>query len=404
MNRKVLVTSLMLSLGTASFANSTNDEIALLKEQLKMLSQKIEQLETKAENNEAQVKEVQKAAEVKTAKSGNWADRIKLSGDMRYRAEYIDEREREVRNRHRLRLRLKATTEINDRLNVGFRLVSGGDNPTSANQTLDGAFTTKDFLLDQAFFDYKLTDQLNLLGGKFSHPIYKPGKTQILWDNDAIPEGMALKFAHDGWKGNLFGYAVEENSSADDVLLFGGQLNKTFALSDSNALIAGVSYYDYQDLQGSAPLFDGNARGNTLDSNGLIANDFNIFEASLEYKTKFINQPLSVFGTYVENTEADDLNSGYAVGFDLGKVTDPGTWHLNYSYMDIDADAVYALFNDSNFGNGNTDTKGHVLRGGYGLFKNTSLIFAYFSNEARKDQPNNVDYDRFQLDFMLKFK
>lgn len=388
-------------MGSATWADSTQDEIALLKEQLKILTQKIEQLEIKVENTAVDVKKV---AEVKSTEHENWADRITLSGDMRYRAEYIDERDKEVRNRHRLRLRLKASTQINERLNIGFSLVSGGDNPTSANQTLDGSFTTKDFLLDQAFFDYKLSDQFNLIGGKFSHPIYKPGKTQILWDNDAMPEGLALKFNNDGWKGNLFGYAVEENSSADDVLLFGGQLNKTFDFDGGSHLIAGVSYYDYQELQGSSPFYDGEPKGNTLDSNGLIANDFNIFEASLEYKTKIANQPLSVFGTYVENMEADDLNSGYAVGFDLGKVTDPGTWHLNYSYMDIDADAVYALFNDSNFGNGDTDTKGHVLRGGYGLYKNTSLIFAYFSNEVRKDQVNNADYDRLQVDFMLKFK
>jgi len=403
MNKNILVASVLLSLGTSAFADTTKDEIALLKQQLKVLTQKIEQLETKTEDNKAKVEKATEIVKSQPKTSENWASRIKLSGDMRYRGEYIDQRGREVRNRHRLRLRLKASTQINERLNVGFRLVSGGDNPTSANQTLDGAFTTKDFLLDQAFFDYKLTDQLNLLGGKFGHPIYKPGKTQILWDNDAVPEGMALKFNHDGWNGNLFGYAVEENSSADDVLLFGGQLNKTISFDESQ-LIAGVSYYDYQELQGSAPLFDGNARGNTLDSNGLVANDFNIVEGSLEYKTKLANQPFSVFGTYIENMEADDFNSGYAVGFDIGKVTKPGTWNLNYSYMDIDADAAYALFNDSNFGNGNTDSKGHVLRGGYGLYKNTSLKFAYFSNEVNKDQPNRADYDRLQVDFMLKFK
>ena len=403
MNKKILVASVLLSLGTSASADTTKDEIALLKQQLQMLTEKIEQLETKTADNKAKVEKNTDLVKSQSETNENWASRIKLSGDMRYRGEYIDQRGREVRNRHRLRLRLKASTQINERLNVGFRLVSGGDNPTSANQTLDGAFTTKDFLLDQAFFDYKLTDQLNLLGGKFSHPIYKPGKTQILWDNDAIPEGLALKFDNSGWKGNLFGYAVEENSAADDVLLFGGQLNKTFSFDDSQ-LIAGVSYYDYQELQGSAPLFDGRARGNTLDANGLIANDFNIVEGSLEYKTRLANQPFSIFGTYVENTEADELNSGYAVGFDMGKVTDPGTWHLNYSYMDIDSDAVYALFNDSNFGDGNTGSKGHVLRGGYGIYKNTSLVFAYFSNEVNIDQPNSEDYDRFQLDFILKFK
>ncbi len=400
MKTKVLASAILLTLGSSAWADSTQDEIRALKEQLKMLTEKIEQLETKTNENQAEVKKV---AEAKSESSENWADRIKLSGDLRYRGEYIDQRGKDARNRHRMRLRLAAKTQVNDKLDVGFRLVSGSDNPTSANQTLDGAFTTKDFLIDRAYFNYEINDSLDLVGGKISNPAYKAGKTQILWDNDVSPEGLALKFSNDGWKGNLFGYAVDERSSGDDVLLFGGQLNKTFDL-DNGQFIAGVGYYDYQELQGSMPLFDGKARGNTLDANGAIANDFNIFEGSLEYKTKLANQPFNVFATYVENTEADDLNSGYAVGFGMGKVSKPGTWHFNYSYMDIDADAVYALFNDSNFGDGSTDSKGHVLRGGYGLYKNTSLAFAYFSNELKKDQSNPVDYDRLQVDFILKFK
>ncbi len=400
MNTKVLASAILLTFGSSAWADSTQNEIAALKAQLKMLTEKIEQLETKTNQNQADVKKV---AEAKTESSENWADRIKLSGDLRYRAEYIDQRGKDARNRHRMRLRLAAKTQINDKLDVGFRLVSGSDNPTSANQTLDGAFTTKDFLIDRAYFNYEINDSLDLVGGKISNPAYKAGKTQILWDNDVSPEGLALKFSNDGWKGNLFGYAVDERSSGDDVLLFGGQLNKTFDF-DGSQFVAGVGYYDYQELQGSLPLFDGKARGNTLDANGAIANDFNIFEGSLEYKTKLANQPFSVFATYVENTEADDLNSGYSVGFGMGKVTKPGTWQFNYSYMDIDADAVYALFNDSNFGNGETDSKGHVIRGGYGLYKNTSLAFAYFSNELKKDQTNSVDYDRLQVDFILKFK
>ena len=400
MNKKVLVTSLLLSMGTTAWADSTQDEIAMLKEQLKLLTQKIEKLETKTNNNEAEVKKVAEAkAEVK---ADNWTDRITFSGDLRDRFEYIDERGKDVRTRNRIRFRLGATAKVNEDLSVGFRLASGGEDPTSTNQTLDGAFSTKGIQLDLAYFDYKLNDALTLTGGKMKKPFYIPAKTPVFWDGDLNPEGFALSYDNDGWMGTLVGFSVDERKADTDALLFGGQMVKAFDL-DGNTLTAGVGYYDYQKLQGSTPLFDGKARGNTLDASGQIANDFNIVEGLVEYKTKLASQPFTVFGTYYQNTEAD-LDTGYALGFGLGKVKDAGSWSIGYSYLDLEADAVYGLFNDSDFAGGETDSKGHILKAGYGLGKNMSLGMTYISSEQDQSKATQTDYDRLQMDFKIKFK
>ncbi|MBL4773536.1 MAG: putative porin, partial [Alcanivoracaceae bacterium] len=77
---------------------------------------------------------------------------------------------------------------------------------------------------------------------------------------------------------------------------------------------------------------------------------------------------------------------------------------LGYAYLDIEADAVYGLFNDSDFGGGNTDSKGHLLRAGYGLKKNTSLALTYIDSEVDQSKTTQTDYDRLQLDFIVKFK
>lgn len=400
MNKKVLVTALLLSLGTSAMADSTKDEIAMLKEQLKMLTAKIEKLEEKAVNNEAVVKKV---AEDSAKKESSWADRITFSGDIRDRFEYIDERGKDVRTRNRIRFRLGATAKVNDDLSVGFRLASGGDDPTSTNQTLDGAFSTKGIQLDLAYFDYKLTDALTLTGGKMKNPFYIPAKTPVFWDGDLNPEGFALGFENDGWQGALAGFSVDERSSADDVLLFGGQLTKAVELGEGK-LVAGLGYYDYQELQGSSPLFDGKARGNTLDAAGKIASDFNIVEGLVEYKTKLASQPFSVFATYYQNTEADDLDTGYALGFGLGKVSGSGSWSLGYSYLDLEADSVYALFNDSDFAGGETDSKGHIVKAGYGIRKNVALGMTYISSEQDQSKASQTDYDRLQMDLQIKFK
>ncbi len=386
----------------AAGATSTQDEIALLKEQLKLLSQKIEQLEAKTKQHEVKQDTPVKTVET-TPAIEPWSNRIQLSGDFRYRQEYIDQRQQVTRNRHRMRMRLAAKAQINDRLDVYLRLGTGVDDPASGNQTFDGGFNTKDFGLDRAYFNYQLSDALTLSGGKIANPAYKAGNNQMIWDNDVNPEGMALKLDLNNWQGNLIAYAVEEFSGGDDILLFGGQLNKGMALGRGE-LTAGISYYDYRNLQGNLPIYDGKPRAASVDTSGRLIHDYNLFEGSLEYATLVAEKPFTVFASYVENTAADDLNSGYAWGAQWGKVSGPGTWKLGYAFMDIDADAVVGALNDSSFGGGTPDAKGHILSGGYGLYKNTSLAFTYYSNERYKDQDSPVDYDRLLLDFVLKFK
>jgi hypothetical protein len=246
-----------------------------------------------------------------------------------------------------------------------------------------------------------MSDQFTLTGGKMKNPL--SGINPVLWDGDLNPEGFALAFDNDSFAATLIGFSVDERSSADDALLFGGQITKTFNTSDDSKLVAGLGYYDYQNLQGSTPLYDGKPHGNSLDANGKIANDFNIAEAFIEYKTSLAERPLSVFANVYQNTQADDLDSAWTAGFNYGKVKDAGTWSFGYAYLDVEADSVYGLFNDSDFGNGNTDSKGHIVRGGYGLRKNTSLGLTYISSELDQSSAITTDYDRLQLDLILKF-
>jgi len=400
MKKRILAASSFLMLSTLACAVTTEEEVALLKAQLQILTEKIEQLEGKISKSKPDENIVVKTA---SKHKTSWSERIAFSGDLRDRFEYIDARGKDVRTRNRIRFRLGATAAVNKDLSVGFRLASGSEDPTSSNQTLDGAFSSKDLRLDLAYFDYQFNESMSLQGGKMKNPFYIPAGIPILWDSDVNPEGGAFIYDHGEWQGTLAGFAVDERSSADDVLLFGGQLTKAFDIN-GGVLTAGVGYYDYQELQGSIPLFDGKARGNRLDNNGKIANDFNIVEGLVEYKSELANHPLTVFASYYQNTAADDLDTGYALGFGLGKVSDSGTWSLGYSYMDIEADAVYALFNDADFAGGETDAKGHILKAGYGLRKNMSLGMTYISSEQDQSKAEQIDYDRLQLDLAIKFK
>ncbi len=404
MKIKILTSSVLLALGTQVYAETAADEMAVLKQQVKVLAKRIEQLQ--AQTNKQEHEKAAKVAEQSTAdtQKASWASRMAFSGDLRDRFEYIDEKGKSARTRNRVRLRVGANAKVNDKLNVGLQLASGADDPVSTNQTMGDAFSTKDVRLNLAYFDWRLNDVLTLTGGKMKNPFYQPQKNPVLWDGDLNPEGFALKFNRNGFSADLVGFSVEERKAADDILLYGGQIRQSFAINNGAAFIAGVGYYDYSGLKGSAPLFDGKARGNSLDQAGNIANDFNIIEGLLEYQTELAGRPLSVFGSYHQNTEADDLDSAIAFGIDYGKVKAAGSWRVGYAYMDIEADAVYALFNDSDFAGGNTDATGHVFKFGYGLGKNMSFAMTYIDSEKNQSANHQTAYDRLQADISFKFK
>jgi hypothetical protein len=302
-----------------------------------------------------------------------------------------------------VRLRAQIGYKVNEDLGFTLGLATGGDDPVSTNQSLDGGFSTKDVRLDLAYFNYQLNDTFALTGGKMKNPLHRNGKNPILWDSDLNPEGFALKFNNSKLYGSLVGFAVEERKAADDTLMFGAQIMHDHHWGQG-IFIAGVGYYDYSNLQGNTPLFDGKARGNTLNSDGEIANDFDIAEFFMEYKTKLASLPFSVYGNYNQNTAADDLDTAYTVGLKLGKVKNAGSWDFGLAYLDVDADAVVGLFNDSDFAGGNTDSKGFLLKAGYGLKKNMALGLTYIDSEFGQSQLSQTDYDRLQLDFKIKFK
>jgi hypothetical protein len=407
MKNKVLFVSLVAAMSSTAFASETTDEIALLREQVKLLTQRLDALEKKSQvTSEKQIVLENKVHETTIAAkptTDSWTDRVSYKADFRDRYEYIDQKGKVVRQRNRVRLRAQLGMQVNDKLGFTLGLATGADDPVSTNQSLDGGFSTKDMRLDLAFFDYQFNDVFSLTGGKMKNPFHRSGKNPIFWDSDLNPEGFALKFNNDFMHGAIVGFDVEERKAADDTLMFGAQVMHDMDLS-GNTLIAGAGYYDYSNLKGNTPLFDGKPRGNSVDAAGKLINDYNMAELFLEYKSKLANQPLSVYGNYYQNTAADNLDTAYTVGFKVGKVKNAGSWDVGLAYLDVEADAVVGLFNDSDFAGGNTDSTGLLFKAGYGLQKNMALGLTYINSEIGQSKAQQTPYDRLQLDFKIKFK
>ncbi len=340
-------------------------------------------------------------------------DRVHFKGDLRLRYESIvrDDKDNKYRNRYRLRLGL--VLDVTDELHLEAGMRSGFANPTSGNQT---------FHKDQPLSDYFFQSlRFNVLGlvyksgnatykiGRQPYMMYRPIKSQLVWDNDVSMNGANYQYKDDT-KIITLGVnqpTLEELSTAkDDVTLFVAQYVHKMKL-DWAKLNVGAGLYMYDGLKGNTPLFKGKRKGNTLDANGLYANDYHIAEGFAELKLGDVfGKPVNIAAGFVYNFAASDNNFGYDLAVKLGKAKNVGEWQVKYSYTDLQDDATYGAYSDSdNFGGG-TAAKGHAIRAKYKAGKNLYLAGSFFFDKIYASHSKTgveADYERVQLDMIYKF-
>ena len=152
----------------------------------------------------AQGQDLGKKIESLEAKIKNFGP-FSFGGDFRLRDEpYFGGpvNQSQARNRERYRARLYINAKLNNDISGGVGLSTGDLNdPITSNQTANQFFTRKPFALDRAFINYNPHQfkALTLTGGKFAYPWYR---TQLTWDDDIFPEGVAqkLEWTSDNWK------------------------------------------------------------------------------------------------------------------------------------------------------------------------------------------------------------
>jgi len=328
---------------------------------------------------------------------------VRFSGDLRYRHESINEEGQAERQRQRIRARFGVTADVAENVRVGLTLATGGDDPVSANQSLDTGFSRKPIGVDRAFFTWAATDELTFTGGKMANPFYRPGNHHLIYDNDLNPEGLALRYARGNWFANYAGLWVEERAAADDSIMLGGQFGYRSTLNEGARFTVGASYYDYLQTQGQTPFWNGDPTGNRVDVGGNYLNDFNLAELFGDLTFKPGERPVTVFADYVVNEAVDDLDTGFALGASLGEVTRAGTWRVGYVYQELRADAVIGTFTDSDWAGGGTDGKGHVVEFNYGFRDRLVFGFRYFLNDRGQDVGNEHDYNRMQAEVQFNY-
>ncbi|MDD5617706.1 MAG: putative porin [Candidatus Omnitrophica bacterium] len=371
------------------------------------------------------VAETKEEVKKKTIKGENeslpqWLQTMKLKGDFRLRFEQQmtpgEGTATQDRHRGRYRLRLGLESKVNDQLKIGLRLASSEGEQTSTNQTFKGGFNGKDIVIDQVYAEYavplKKTD-LKLIGGKIPNPFYA---TDLMWDGDVNPEGVAFKIEKpitENMKffsnGAVF-FLYESSSSYDEPTIFGiqGGLSGKFIGREYKT---GLTYYDFHNFNGTgltvATIFPGKqVNTNTLSSSQYVY-DYNIVDFNAEYNLLTIDLfgkvlPLKLYGNYLKNiASAVKYDTGWMIGFQLGKAKEKGDWDFSYNYRVLQADAMIAELVDSDFHTGGTNARGHKFGLNYMLMKNTSLGLTFFNtwqNAGAKNYKNIL-----QVDLNFKF-
>ncbi len=368
------------------------------------------------QNQEAvvQIRGVQEAGAAET-----WADRISIKGDFRYRYQHdeVDLPGISDRDRQRIRARPAITAQLPNNIKLGFGVATGSDDPVSSNQTLGGGGSSKGVNLDLAYVSWGTPiEGLTVEGGKFKNEFVRAGGNGLLFDSDWRPEGLQVLYQNGILFGNVLGTWLNADGSdgKGDEFAWGAQAGVKTDLGPTNVRV-GASYFDI-GVEGDTCLFEaddcfGNSAVADPGNPGefLYANDFTLIEGFAEVGFELFDLPWMVFGDYVVNHDADNNDTGYAVGLTLGKASKQGSWQAGYLWQDLEADAVLGLLTDSDFAGGGTDSKGSKFSGAYALTDAAKVKLTYFLAErqdsnAVENGGDSFDRDTFQLDFSFKYK
>ena len=407
-------------LGAAFIASSANAQVPAaeweqFKAQFAAMSERVQALEIENQNlreaNKRTIKVEDLAAtnaEVDTLKKQNaessWTDRIAWEGDYRFRYEQIDQEGKDDRERYRVRARPALVATISDTTVVGFGLATGNDDPVSSNQTLGGGGDSKQINLDLAYATWTGLPGTAITAGKFANPYYTVQKSQLIFDGDFRPEGVAVNWANDMFFAHTSYDFIESDSNQsknDNYGVWAVQLGTVLSPIDGTKLTLSAGYIDIP-TKGEVAIYDNKFFGNSsemVDGEEVYQYNYNLLTASIDFGLTVFELPLNVYADYVENQEVDDQETGYLVGMKLGSAKKKGGWQVQYEYEALDANATLGVVTNSDFAGGGTDVEGSVVSAKYAIDDNWYVGSTYFfDNKVGVDLGADANYKRFQLD------
>lgn len=240
------------------------------------------------------------------------------------------------RFRVRLRARTGATIAVGSGIDIGGRLTTGSEDPTSSQLTLGNEFDKQPLKLDRLFMRLRRGDWLTLSVGKVPAEFRN---RRLIWDRDVSPEGatQALKLGCvEGLEarftiGEYMLVEVEEAARDPLVLVAQGGLEMRRGAVDVGVDLA---VHEYSRVSGLTLTYaDGS---NTIDADGHLVGSYRLIDALLEVS---VDTSFARLGSYVEltrNIGMDRDRDAVAIGVELERAL----LEIGYEFRRVERDAI----------------------------------------------------------------
>lgn len=331
---------------------------------------------------------------------------VKFKGDLRFRNELIKVANKKDRLRQRLRGRLGFDSNAIESVEVGGQLAtSEGNNATSTNASFGGSESAgmkKDLAyVDTFYFKWKASEALSVTGGKFNNPFYRSGGSEMIWDSDLTPEGLALAYSCQcsesfGWFARGGGLWSKEYDQEADEVLGAAQIGAKAKVGDFDLTI-GSSYYDFAQTDNApgGPAYTGPY---TIPAN---LEGYQLLNLFFDVSLNLGDHPILFYLDYVSNQKADDENAGYTLGVKYNKAKEVGSWDVELYHRKLDPNAVIAAIADGDVGS--SDGEATRFMANYMLAQNSVSRVSFLTNQLKASTGTKTRSDTVQLDFIFNF-
>ena len=301
---------------------------------------------------------------------------VKLSGDFGYRYDDLEVGTADSQ-RDRLRLQVKATVDVNEKTKVvwGFRTgsIKSSWNDMDGNSLKNGA-------INLAYVEYAAAPFAKVTLGKMNRPW---ASDALFFDNDIKPEGLAVAVKHDsGLFANAFQLKLVEGATADDSDLVGVQLGLKKKLMGLDVVAHGAMLkQEVLPVIGAA-----------------VKHDQLLLGASVAKEVAGV--PVKVFVERLTNDEASNNDTATAYGVTFGNAKKVGDWEVSVLKQKTEANALSAIWVDSDFGGEALIHDGAVIRAAYGLADGWRVRGSLYDVETGTTK---TDYKRLMVDLVFAF-
>jgi hypothetical protein len=298
---------------------------------------------------------------------------VKLSGDFGYRNDALEVGPVDS-NRDRFRAVLKAEADVNEKAKVVFGLRTG--TVKSSWNDMGAGNSLKDVDLNLAYVEYAATPFAKVTLGKMNRPW---ASDALFFDNDIKPEGLAVALKHNsGLSASVFKLKLVEGGVAADSDLVGLQVGASKKLAG----------------------FDVAAKAALLKQEVVAVEKLEQLVLGLSAKREVAGLPVTLFVEQVTNDEATTQDKATAYGVTFGNAKKAGNWEVSLLKQDAEANALSAVWTDSDFGGEAKLHDGTAIRAAYAVADGWTVRGSLYDVEAGAAK---ADYKRLMVDLVYAF-